>query len=72
MTVSQGDIAFVGMNTFGTDWIAFVALNPIAAGEVIYFSDNELTSASATSFNAGESYFKWVAPAGGVAAGTVI
>ncbi|WP_408589829.1 cadherin-like domain-containing protein [Novosphingobium sp.] len=39
---------------------------------MIYFSDNELTSASATSFNAGESYFKWVAPAGGVAAGTVI
>ncbi|MFX8597290.1 hypothetical protein ABTM29_19635, partial [Acinetobacter baumannii] len=44
----------------------------IAAGETIYFTDNELTSATATSFNSGESYFKWVAPAGGVAAGTVI
>ena len=74
MALTQGDIAFVGMNTAGgpDDWLAFVALNNIAAGEVIYFSDNELTSASATSFNTGESYTKWTAPAGGVAAGTVV
>lgn len=82
MAVSQGDIAFVGVNTAGAgsgtdqDWIAFTALKAIAAGEVIYFTDNELTSATSGTFNGtpsgGESYFKWVAPAGGVAAGTVI
>ncbi|WP_225205540.1 beta strand repeat-containing protein [Novosphingobium huizhouense] len=82
MAVSQGDIAFVGINTAGAgsgsdqDWVAFAALKNIAAGEVIYFSDNELTSASSGTFNGsptgGESYFKWTAPAGGVAAGTVV
>ncbi|WP_225008345.1 beta strand repeat-containing protein [Novosphingobium percolationis] len=82
MAVSQGDIAFVGVNTAGAgsgtdqDWVAFTALKAIAAGEVIYFTDNELTSATSGTFNGtpsgGESYFKWVAPAGGVAAGAVI
>ena len=71
-TVSQGDITFVGMNTNGTDWFAFAALKDIAAGAVIYFTDNRLPTSSSTSFNTGESYMKWVAPAGGVPAGTVV
>jgi hypothetical protein len=37
MAVTPGDIAFVGINTNGTDWMAFVTLNNIAAGDVIYF-----------------------------------
>ena len=72
MAVNQGAISFIGINTNGTDWVAFVALANIAAGETIYFSDNELTTTDATTFNAGESYSKWVAPTGGVAAGTVV
>ena len=71
--LTVGDIAFIGINTAGgpDDWVAFVTLAPITAGSTIYFSDNELTSASATTFNTGESYSKWTATSD-VAAGTVI
>src|SRR5262249_40595898 len=42
--LNPGAIAFIGINTAGgpDDWLAFVALQDIAAGTVIYFSDNEL------------------------------
>jgi phosphodiesterase/alkaline phosphatase D-like protein len=74
MTLASGDIAFVGINTAGgpDDWVAFVALADIPAGTVIYFSDNELTTATTATFNTGESYTKWTAPAAGIAAGTVV
>ncbi len=73
-SLGAGSIVFVGMNTAGgpDDWIAFAALQDIAPGAVIYFTDNELATAGATAFNTGESYSKWTAPAGGVAAGTVV
>ncbi len=73
--LTQGSIAFVGINTAGgvdNDWVAFVALVDIPAGTDIYFSDNELSTSAATAFNTGESYTKWTSPAGGVAAGTVV
>lgn len=75
MAIGPGSIAFVGINTGGgadEDWLAFVALENIAAGTTIYFSDNELLSGSAASFNAGESYTKWVAPAVGIQAGSIV
>lgn len=72
MALGPGSIAFVGMNTNGTDWFAFVAIDPIPAGQVIYFTDNELPTAASAQFNTSESYMKWTAPAGGVAAGTVV
>src|SRR5215468_12319698 len=72
MPFGPGSIAFLGINTNGTDWFAFVAIDPIQAGQVIYFTDNELPTAASTQFNTGESYMKWTAPVGGVAAGTVV
>lgn len=74
MALNAGDIAFVGINTAGgpDDWVAFTTLADIPAGTVIYFSDNEISPATAAAFNTGESYSKWTAPVGGVAAGTVI
>ncbi|MBW4674418.1 MAG: SdiA-regulated domain-containing protein [Desmonostoc geniculatum HA4340-LM1] len=74
MVLNSGDIAFVGINTAGgpDDWVAFVTLTAIPAGTVIYFTDNELTTGTATAFNTGESYSKWTAPTGGVAAGTIV
>ncbi|MCW1383160.1 hypothetical protein OLX02_10035 [Novosphingobium sp. KCTC 2891] len=54
MTVSQGDIIFVGINTAGAgtgtdqDWFAFAAVKNIAAGEVVYFTDNELATSAWT------------------------
>jgi hypothetical protein len=68
-SLTAGSIAFTGWNADASDDLAFVALDPIAAGTVIYFGDNEYVSGS---FNTGESYTSWTAPAGGVAAGSVI
>ncbi|MBD2517069.1 SdiA-regulated domain-containing protein [Nostoc sp. FACHB-973] len=74
MALNSGDIAFVGINTAGgpDDWVAFVTLAAIPPGTVIYFTDNELTTGTATAFNTGESYSKWTAPVDGVAAGTIV
>jgi hypothetical protein len=76
MALGPGSIAFVGINTNGTDWFSFAAIDPIPGGTVIYFTDNELPTSTSTTFNGfpsgGESYTKWVAPAEGVAAGTVV
>ncbi len=72
MAITQGSIGFVGINTSGADWLAFVTLADLVAGDTVYFSDNELLTAGATSFNTGEAYTKWVAPVGGVFAGTVV
>ena len=41
MTLLAGDIAFTGFNADGSDNLAFVALAPIAAGTLIYFTSNE-------------------------------
>ena len=71
MALGPGSIAFVGINTNGQDWFAIAAIDPIPAGTVIYFTDNELASSNSTSFNSGESYTKWTATSD-VAAGTVI
>lgn len=66
---SAGHIAFTGFNADAADDLAFVLLVSASPGQKIWFSDNEW---SGTAFNTGESYYSWTAPAGGVAAGTVI
>jgi MYXO-CTERM domain-containing protein len=73
-SIAQGGLMFTAVNTdnstgFG-DGFALVALTNIAAGEVVYITDNELTTVGATSFNTGESYTKWVT--GNIAAGSVV
>lgn len=70
MALNRGDIAFVQYNADGTDNFAFVTLVDIPAGEVILFTDNGWLNTNA--FRAGEGTITWTAPAGGVAAGTVI
>ncbi|MEI6676883.1 MAG: hypothetical protein WCO57_17060, partial [Verrucomicrobiota bacterium] len=70
-----GAIAFVGFNADGNDDLAFVALESIAANETIFFSDkpwNGLDLGKGGAFGAGEGIVSWSAPAGGVAAGTVV
>ena len=52
--------------------ISFNWCNPIAANEVVYLTDNELTSSSSTAFNTGESYTKWTVGATPIPAGTVV
>jgi hypothetical protein len=68
MALGPGSIAFVGYNADGSDGIAFAALDAIAAGTTIYFTDNEWTGGA---INSGESGWSWTA-IGDVAAGTVV
>jgi uncharacterized protein YjiK len=73
--LNPGDIAFTGFNSDGSDALAFVALAPIPAGTEIFFTDDEwngLSIGSGGNFIDEESEFKWTAPAGGVAAGTIV
>jgi predicted extracellular nuclease/methionine-rich copper-binding protein CopC len=73
MALAAGDIAFVGFNSdTGTNGksFAFVALAALAAGEVIHFTDNGWLATNA--LRTGEGFLSWTAPAGGIAAGTVV
>ncbi|MBA3878807.1 MAG: hypothetical protein C0500_03720 [Sphingobium sp.] len=65
---SGGSIAFVGFNADGSDDLAIVALETIAAGTTIYFNDNEYVSGA---FNTGEGSFSWTTTSA-VAAGTIV
>ena len=74
MALGPGSIAFVGLNTDGNDNLAFVALEAIPSGTVIYFQDNEwngLAIGSGGAFNTGESTWSWTATSE-VAAGSII
>ncbi len=75
-TLTAGSIAFTGFNSDGDDNLAFVALAPIPAGEVIFFTDNEwngLAIGDGGKFvDANEGSLTWTAPTGGVAAGAVV
>jgi hypothetical protein len=75
-TLPVNAIAFTGYNAEGSDNLAFVALVPIAAGDMILFSDNEWdggTVGSGGGFtDSNEGLLTWTAPAEGVAAGTIV
>jgi len=70
-TLSVGDLALIGYSadTAGKSF-SFVLLTAIDAGTVISFTDNGWLAAGG--FRSGEGVFTYTAPAGGVAAGTVI
>ena len=74
-----GDIAIVGFQASGTpsDSIAFAALTDLAAGTVIYFTDNGWTGSgfrgvSGTDSDGNENLMNFAVGAGGLAAGTVV
>jgi len=72
--LQTGDIAFTAFNG-DRDAIAFVALDTIPEGEVIYFTDNEWNGSAigaGGAFNTGEGLMTWTSPSGGVTAGTVV
>ena len=68
MALGPGSIAFTGFNADGNDNLAFVALDLIPAGTVIYFNDQEWQG---TNFNTGEGQVVWTATAD-IAAGTIV
>jgi hypothetical protein len=68
MALNPGDLLFVGWDSDNED-IAFIATTDIAAGEVIYFTDDER---DASGFFGSEQLMEWTVPAGGISAGTVV
>ncbi len=71
MTLTAGSIAFTGFNADGNDNLAFVALEAISAGTVIYFSDNEWNQAGTGFSDFNENTFAWTASSA-IAAGTIV
>jgi hypothetical protein len=70
-----GSIAFVGFNADGNDDVAFVALTNLPANTVIHLTDfnwNGSAIGSGGSFAFTESEWVWIAPASGLAAGTIV
>ena len=73
-------VVIVGMNHISSgapnDGFTFVATEPIPAGEVIYFTENEYDdAANAFTFNGaptGEAVIRYVVGAGGLATGVVV
>ena len=72
-------VVIVGMNHISSgfnDGFTFVATEPIPAGEVIYFTENEYDDfANAFTFNgapSGEAVIRYVVGAGGLATGVVV
>ena len=84
--LTAGDIAIIGINedagpTAGHDHsFSFITLNNIAAGQIIYFTEqgwnNNNTTAPGTAqgfwFANTEGHISWTAPAGGVSCGTIV
>lgn len=69
--LQPGAIAFVGMNTDGgTDEFAFVALQDLPAGEMIYFTDAGW-DIETEDFRPGEGLIGYAVPSGGINKGTV-
>jgi hypothetical protein len=66
---TAGGIAFTGFNADGTDDIAFVAIQALDAGTVIYFTDNEWNGAAFT--DAAEGLLSLTLTSA-VAAGTIV
>ncbi|WP_035726294.1 choice-of-anchor I family protein [Bradyrhizobium murdochi] len=75
MALGPGSIAFVGFNADGNDGLAFIVIDPIVAGSVIRFSDNEwngLAIESGGAFNTGEGGLTWTNGDSDLAAGTIV
>jgi Ca2+-binding RTX toxin-like protein len=73
---AAGDIAIIGYNTdqgggAAAQSLTFVALRPLAAGTVIWFTDRAWTGTAFTAAG-GDGTFSYTVPGGGLAAGAVI
>jgi uncharacterized protein YjiK len=73
--VLPGDIAFVGVNATNPDQFAILAKNAITAGDTFIVTDGGVTGVSGivtTFFRTTEGFLQYTAPAGGIAAGSVL
>jgi Ca2+-binding RTX toxin-like protein len=75
MTVVAGDIAFVGFQATAPDTFAILVRNTIAAGDTFFITDGGYTGTTgigSATFRATEGFMLYTAPAGGIAAGSVL
>ncbi|MFZ4640570.1 MAG: ExeM/NucH family extracellular endonuclease, partial [Nodosilinea sp.] len=76
MAITAGDIAFVGINATDPDQFAILALNAIVAGDTFIVTDGGYTGATSgvasAYFRPTEGFLQYTAPAGGIAAGSVL
>ncbi|MCF6279660.1 MAG: T9SS type A sorting domain-containing protein [Flavobacteriaceae bacterium] len=71
-TLNSGDIAFIGYHEDATDQFTWISLTNIPANEEIYFTDKGWDGAGNTWYSNGEGQMLYIAPAGGIACGTII
>ena len=64
-------VAIVGMNQNTVDGFSFAANQNLAAGTIIYFTENNFSN-TALNFNTGRSVLKYTVPAGGLTKGHVV
>lgn len=75
MALAPGSIAFIGFNADGSDGFAFIVVDTIDPGQVIYFSDNEWNGSAigaGGAFNTGEGGFSWTNGSTALQAGTIV
>src|SRR5262245_42020526 len=75
MALGPGSIAFIGFNADGNDGFAFIVIDPIPAGTVIRFNDNEwngLAIGAGGAFNTGEGSLTWTNGGSDLPAGTIV
>jgi len=64
-------VAVVGTTHTGTEGFSFVALDNIAAGTAVFFTENPFDMGT-LSFSGSEGVMQWIAPMGGITRGTVV
>lgn len=70
-TIQAQDVAICGWDGSATEEVAFVLLRDFAAGEVIYFTEDEYVNTTGV-FNSGEGHIAFTVPAGGLLENDVI
>ncbi len=68
--LGPGDIVFLRYNTDATDAVSWAPMVPLAAGEQLYFTEQGWVNGAW--LGNPESHYLYTAPAGGLAAGTVV
>jgi hypothetical protein len=77
MALTAGSIAFVGYDADGTQRFAILAVDPLPAGTVIYFTDRRWLGSSFEANGPGssapqEGTLTWTVPSGGISCGTLV
>lgn len=70
-TIQAQDVAFVGWDGLVGDKFSFVLLRDHAAGEIIYFTEEDYNAAT-DNFGTGEGHVAYTVPAGGLSENEVI